>query len=51
MFFPNFLMGAVMGDCGIIFLTYLCDSFGGEVFPFHSRYILKKFERFSILKI
>ena len=27
-------MVAVMGDYGIILLTYLCDSFDGEVFLF-----------------
>ena len=37
--FPHFLMEAVMGDCGIIFLTYLCDSFDGNV-PFYLKYIL-----------
>ena len=32
--FINFLMGAVMEDCGLIYLTYLYGSFDGEIFPF-----------------
>ena len=38
-------MEAVMGDCMIIFLTYLYDSFDGGNFPFHLKYIMEKFER------
>ena len=45
--FLNFLAGAVMEDCGLISLTYLYGSFDGDIFPYHSRHILKKFERFS----
>ena len=40
-------MGAVMEDCGLIYLTYLYGSSDGDFFSFHSRYILKKFEKFS----
>ena len=50
--FPNFLMEAVMGDCGIIFLTYLYDSYDGRKlslsFEVHHGKIWKGFQ---ILKI
>ena len=42
--FPHCRIETVMGDYGIIFLTYLCDSFDGN-FPFHLKYILAKCEK------
>ena len=34
-FFLKFVTGAIVEDCGLIFLTYLYGSFDKEIFPFH----------------
>ena len=38
--FLNFLIGAVVGDCGVFITTVFSDGLGGEVFFYHWRYIL-----------
>ena len=49
--FIKFLMGAVMEDCGLIYLSYLYGSFDGEIFPFIRDTSWKKLKGFQVLKI
>ena len=41
--FQNFLIGAVVEDCGVLITTVFCNGLDGEVISYHWRYILKKF--------
>ena len=38
--FLNFLIGAVVEDCGVFITTVFCDGLEGEVISYHWRYIL-----------
>ena len=38
--FLNFLIGAVVEDCGVFITTVFCDGLDGEVIFYHWRYIL-----------
>ena len=49
--FLNFLIGAVVEDCGVFITTVFCDGLEGEVISYHWRYILivKKMKIFSVV--
>ena len=36
----NFLIGAVVEDCGVFITTVFCDGLEGEVISYHWRYIM-----------
>ena len=38
--FLNFLIGAVVEDCGVFITTVFCNGLEGEVISYHWRYIL-----------
>ena len=47
--FLNFLIGAVVEDCGAFITTVFCDGLEGELISYHWRYIIKKLKIFSIV--
>ena len=38
--FLIFLIGAVVGDCGVFITTVFCDGLDGEVISYHWRFML-----------